>query len=42
MLLALLLSAPFVHPAAQGEPVGVVQEYKQDDDFYWLTESGSS
>src|SRR5438477_10920835 len=23
--------------AAQGEPVGVVQEYRQDDDFYWLT-----
>jgi Xaa-Pro aminopeptidase len=68
MLLALLLSAPFVHPApqpppdlpvhvykerrkrvmdelggcataiaAQGEAVGVVQEYKQDDDFFWLT-----
>ena len=23
--------------AAQGEPVGVVQEYRQDDDFFWLT-----
>ena len=23
--------------AAQGEPTGVVQEYRQDDDFYWLT-----
>lgn len=23
--------------AAQGEPTGVVQEFRQDDDFYWLT-----
>jgi Xaa-Pro aminopeptidase len=23
--------------AAQGEPVGVVQDYRQDSDFYWLT-----
>ncbi|TMA77018.1 MAG: aminopeptidase P family protein [Deltaproteobacteria bacterium] len=23
--------------AAQGEPTGVVQEYRQDDDFFWLT-----
>lgn len=23
--------------AAQGEPVGVVPEFKQDDDFFWLT-----
>src|SRR5260370_40514967 len=23
--------------AAQGEPTGVVQEFKQDDDFFWLT-----
>jgi Xaa-Pro aminopeptidase len=23
--------------AAQGEPPGVVQEYRQDDDFFWLT-----
>jgi Xaa-Pro aminopeptidase len=23
--------------AAQGEPAGVVQEYRQDDDFFWLT-----
>ena len=23
--------------AAQGEAVGVVQEFKQDDDFFWLT-----
>src|SRR3954468_19122042 len=23
--------------AAQGEPVGVVEEYRQDDDFFWLT-----
>jgi Xaa-Pro aminopeptidase len=68
MLIALLLSAPFVHPApqppselpvavykerrervmkelggcatalaAQGEAVGVVPEFKQDDDFFWLT-----
>src|ERR1700694_2676653 len=68
MLLAILLSAPFVHAtpqpppelppavyrerrervmkelggcataiAAQGEAQGVVQEFKQDDDFYWLT-----
>src|SRR4051812_49507766 len=68
MILALLISAPFVHPnpqpppalapavyrerregvmkerggcataiASQGEPQGVVQEFRQDDDFYWLT-----
>lgn len=23
--------------AAQGEPTGVVQEFRQDDDFFWLT-----
>ena len=23
--------------ASQGEPTGVVQEFKQDDDFFWLT-----
>jgi Xaa-Pro aminopeptidase len=23
--------------ASQGEPTGVVQEFRQDDDFYWLT-----
>ena len=23
--------------AAQGEPAGVVQEFRQDDDFFWLT-----
>jgi Xaa-Pro aminopeptidase len=23
--------------AAQGEPVGIVQDYRQDDDFFWLT-----
>src|SRR3954470_14550799 len=68
MILALLISAPFMHanpqpppalgPAvyrerrervmkelggcataivSQGEPQGVVQEFRQDDDFYWLT-----